>query len=187
MNKIKIPNSDRSRALIVVDAQLAFLNARNEYIVPNILKLLEQVSYDVYIEATFHAEKGSLWEKQQKWICPEGLETQTVTMLADILKKFNLVKVRKETKSVFKGDIDVLNLFKKRGVQEVHVVGLDTNDCVLATAYESFDSGFLTYVIEECTESSSSEVLHKQALEILRGQNMTNHSVVEKIYFQNIE
>jgi nicotinamidase-related amidase len=94
--------------------------------------------------------------------------------------------VDKETKSVFKGDKNVASILREKNITEVHIVGLDTNDCVLATAYESFDLGFVTYVIEECCQSSLSEELHKYAIEILRGQNMTNNSVVEKINFQKI-
>ncbi len=163
----------RKRALIIVDVQPSFLNDRNKYIVGNILKFLREHKYDLYVEATFHAEKGSLWELQQKWICPQGEGTKTVKELSDALKPFEPIEVFKETKSVFKGNKDVTDIFKKRGIKEVHIVGLDTNDCVLATAYESFDLGFLTYVIEDCCQSSSSDELHKFALKILQGQDMT--------------
>jgi len=84
--------------------------------------------------------------------------------------------VHKETKSVFKGDTDVLKILREHGITEIHIVGLDTNDCVMATAYESFDYGFLTYVIEGCCQSSSSDKLHQYAIEMLRGQNMTDNS-----------
>lgn len=87
------------------------------------------------------------------------------------------VHVIKDTKSVFKGNASLSKILKKKQIKEVHIVGLDTNDCVLATAYEAFDLGFFTYVIEECTESSSSEKLHKQGLGLLRHLNLTNNSI----------
>lgn len=184
---IKIPLSQRKRALIVVDVQPSFLNERNEYIVENILKLLSQIQYDSIVVATFHAEKGSLWEVQQKWTCPQGNQTKTIEKLSEKLKSLNPIETVKETKSVFKGDKDVENLLKKNGIEEIHVVGLDTNDCVLATAYESFDRGFVTYVIEECCQSSSSDLLHQQALKILQGQDMTNISCSEEIDLEFIK
>ena len=183
---IKIPLSQRKKALIIVDVQSAFLNERNEYVVDNILKILERVQYDLYVEATFHAEKGSLWETQQQWICPKGERTNTVEKLALKLKEIDPIKVDKETKSAFKGNKNVAKALKAAGIQEVHVVGLDTNDCVLATAYESFDMGFLTYVIEEGCQSSSSDALHQHGLKILQGQNMTNNSCAEKVEFEFI-
>ncbi len=164
-------------ALIVVDVQQSFLNDRNSYIVGNILKLLDGHRYDLYVEATFHAETGSLWEVQQNWICPQGEKTETIKIVSDALRSLNPIKVTKETKSVFKGNKDIVGIFREQGIKEVHVVGVDSNDCVLATAYESFDLGFLTYVIEDCCESSSSVRLHQCALEILRGQDMTRNNV----------
>ena len=183
---MQIPSSPRSKALVVVDVQPSFLNARNKNVVQNILKLLSTTKYDLYVEATFHAEKASLWDIQQKWVCPKGEKTQTIEDISKKLENFGVLRIEKETKSVFKGDKDVTSILREKNITEVHVVGLDTNDCVLATAYESFDLGFVTYVIEECCQSSSSEELHKHAIAILQGQNMTNNSVVEKIDFQNI-
>jgi len=152
------------------------------------VELLAHVPYDAYANATFHAERGSLWDIQQQWICSQGTGTETVEILANELKKYqNVVDVHKTTKSVFKGDEDIAAIFKERGIQEVHVVGVDTNDCVLATAYEAFDLGFVTYVIEECSQSSSSDSLHEKGLALLRHQNMTNNSCIEKIEFMDIE
>jgi len=183
---MKIPQSSRKQALIVVDVQPSFLNKRNKGVVGNILKLIKNVPYSVYVAATFHAEKGSLWDIQQEWTCPEGEGTKTVTILTEELNRLHPIKVYKETKSVFKGNKEVTAMLKRKGVQEVHVVGLDTNDCVLATAYEAFDLGFVTYVIEECC-GAPTEALHKKSLDLLREQNMTNRSCIEKIDFLKIE
>lgn len=168
--------SDSRRALIIIDVQASFLNDRNNYIVQNIVQLLNSTKYDLYIEATFHTEKGSLWDKQQQWICPESDKTKTIPILAEKLALLNSIKVYKETKSVFKGNIDVLKYLKNHGITDVHVVGLDTNDCVLATVFEAFDLGFITYALEDCCESSSSKELHEYAIKILRGQDMTQNN-----------
>src|ERR1700722_10142747 len=136
---MKIPSGSRKRALIVVDVQPSFLTKRNEYITNNILKLLNVAKYDIYIQATFHAEKGSVWDIQQNWTCPEGKATETVAVISNKLKKLHAVPVKKETKSVFKGNKNLSKLFKERGIREIHIVGFDSNDCVLATAYEAFD------------------------------------------------
>jgi nicotinamidase-related amidase len=46
----------------------------------------------------------------------------------------------------------------------------------MANANDSFDLGFSTYVIEECSFSSQNEKLREAALLILRENEMTNHS-----------
>lgn len=96
----------------------------------------------------------------------------TVPEIKILIPKENYLFVEKETKSVFKGNKDVVKFLKENDIEEVHVVGLDTNDCILATAYESFDLGFFTYVIENCTASSQSSELRESAINILREQEM---------------
>lgn len=170
--KISIPNPDRKRACIVVDVQGKFVGD-HESLVANISALIDQTDYDLYVEAVFHADKGSLWDRQTGWTFE--LEP-TVPGLGDILREKNALLVTKTTKSVFGGDKDILKIFKEKGIEEVHIVGIDTEDCVLATAYDSFDAGFFTYVIEECTASSSGKAMHEYAIEILRNTDLTNHS-----------
>jgi nicotinamidase-related amidase len=57
---MKIPDTKRKRALIVIDVQPAFIRPHNKHIISNIVSLIEKVPYDTYIEAVFYAEKGSL-------------------------------------------------------------------------------------------------------------------------------
>lgn len=174
---MNIPQSARRKALIIIDVQESFLDDRSRYIVPNILELLATARYDRYVVATFHAESGSLWEKQQDWTCPRGEGTTTVPEILSALAQFSPLVVEKETRSVFKGTPEVVGSLRESKIEEIHIVGTQTNDCVLATAFESFDLGFLTYVIEECCEAGSAE-FHEAGLVLLRAQNMTNHSAL---------
>ncbi len=183
---MKIPLSGRKKALFLIDVQPAFVNPRNKHIVKNIIRLLKTVPYDFYAVALFHAEKGSLWDKQQNWICPKDTRFCIPPDLARVLDGKNSIPIEKSTKSVFKGNKDLQKILRSERIEEVHLVGFDTNDCVLASAYDAFDRGFFTYILEEGCESSSSAVLHRQALALLRRQNMTNNSIVEKIPCRNI-
>ena len=141
--------------------------------VGSIVAFLRREQYDLYVESIFHAEHGSIWDKQTGWICPKGKNFHTDKRILQALEGKRAVHVEKETKSVFKGNKDLAKLFKKSEIQEVHIVGNDTNDCVLATAYEAFDLGFFTYVIEGCVESSSAKALHKNTLSLLRHLSLT--------------
>lgn len=183
---MKIPWSKRKKALIVVDVQAAFLNARNRYILASIKKLLKRASYNFYAESVFYAEKGSQWDKQTNWTLPKDANAKTSKKILDLLKQKNYLHIEKTTKSAFKGNINLHNQLKKKAIREVHIVGLDANDCVLATAYEAFDLGYFTYVIEECTDSSSSKKIKQAGFEVLRQVNLTNNSCLEKIGFVKI-
>ena len=68
----------------------------------------------------------------------------------------------------------------------MHIVGLDANDCVLATAYESFDLDFFTYVIEECVQASEGQAMHEKGLAVLSHVNLTNNSCVERVEFVEV-
>ncbi len=143
--------------------QEGFLNDRNRWIVSNIQKALQIGNYDLVVEATFHAEPGSLWDTQTNWTFPYS---PTIPEIKELLP-INTFSVTKTTKSAFKGDKDLAKALHAGNITEVHVVGVDTDDCVFATAQESFDLGFFTYVLEECTESSGDVELRESALAIL--------------------
>lgn len=160
------------RALILIDIQPAFINKRNKKIIKNIQNLLKTKKYDLYIESVFHAEKDSIWNKQTKWFLPKNKNTHTLNEILSLLPQ-ETIHIEKSTKSVFKGNKNLLSILKRNKIEEVHIVGLDTNDCVLATAYESFDLGFFTYVIESCCDSSSSKELHKEGINLLRHVSLT--------------
>ena len=182
---MKIPNSGRRKALILVDIQPAFLKSHNRSVLAKIQNLLKQVTYDLYIECVFFAEKGSIWDVQTNWICPRGKRTATVKEIKSFLPK-NTIRIEKMAKSAFKGNVPLQSVLNKKGIKEVHIVGLDTNDCVLATAYESFDLGFFTYVIEDCCASSGPAALHKHAVALLRHLSLTNNAVHENIPMKHI-
>ena len=172
---MKIPDTNRKRALIVIDLQPAFIKPHNQYIVPNVTSLIKNVPYDAYVEAVFHAEKGSLWDLQQGFTVPQDDGMRTADEVMENLRPHNPLHVTKETRSTFKGDQDLVAYFKKCGIEEVHLVGTETHDCVLATAYDAFAAGFPVYALEECIESGTPG-RHEAGLTLLRWQNMTNNS-----------
>ena len=178
---MKIPNSNRKKALFIIDVQSDFLDSRNNYIVDNILKLLDKAKYDLYVEAVFYSKKGSMWDKQQHMVIPKNENTHTIDNLQEKLSKLKTVKVEKQTRSIFKEDSGgLLKKLKDNNIEEIHIIGTQTNDCVFASAIEAFDLGFFSYVIEECCETATKE-LQEQGIALLRRQNMTNNSFVEKI------
>lgn len=173
MVEISIPNQERKRALLVIDMQAGFLRSGTKWIIPNVQEVIKTGGYSLFVEAVFHADKGSLWDKQLGWTFPFE---PTVSAIKEMLPPGTTV-ITKTTKSAFKGDRDLFTLLRTEKIEEVHIVGLDANDCVFATAQESFDLGFYTYVIEECVESSEGKEYREHALEILRELKMTNHSL----------
>lgn len=172
---MKIPKTGLNRALIVIDLQPAFVKSHNEHIVENIDSLLNSVEYDTYVEAVFSAEKGSLWDLQQNWFCPDDKNTKTISPIDGILSAKQPLKIHKHTRSVFRGNQNLNQHLRDLNIEEIHLVGTETNDCVLASAFDAFDSGFAVFVLEECCESATVG-RHQLGLEVLRHQSMTNNS-----------
>ena len=186
MKNIKVPESGRKRALIVVDLQPRFVNDRMLYIVGHIEKLLSQVPYDLYFEALFFAEEDSIWKKQANWFAPKKDNMMTVSPVGEKLKELNSVEVIKSVRSAFKGEPVISDILREQEVEEVHIVGLDTYDCITATAHESHDLGFFTYIIEECCQATTNQDLHERAVLNLRQTKLTNNSCIEEIKFIEI-
>lgn len=174
---IFIPDKKLNRALIIVDMQEGFLPSKKKWIIPNVNKLIQNGDYKLFVEAIFYANPNSLWDKQTNWIFK--LEPTVQDIKQNLFKK-NKIVVKKTSKSVFNGNKNLVLLLKREKIQEIHIVGVDLDDCVLATTFDSFDAGFLTYVIEECVESNNGAKAYKAALHILRNLNLTNHSLVSK-------
>ena len=106
---------------------------------------------------------------------PKDESTHTVDMVHKLLAPHRPLQVTKTSRSVFMGDQDVAKYLRDLGIEEVHLVGAETNDCVFATAMSAFDLGFRPYVLEECCEALY-EGRHTQGVQLLRYQKLTNNS-----------
>lgn len=172
---MKLPDTHRKRALIVVDLQPAMLKLHNEHIVPKIASLIERVPYDGYVEAVWHSDGGSLWGEMMNVDHPKDETTHTVDTVHQLLAPHHPLQVTKTSRSAFMGDQDVAKYLHDLGIEEVHLVGTETNDCVFATVMSAFDLGFRPYVLEECCEALY-EGRHAQGVQLLRYQKLTNNS-----------
>ena len=178
---MNVPASSRRRALAIIDVQHEFVGNTEAATLSNIKKLIASVAYNLYVEAVFSAEPDSLWDRQTGWSLPENRGSKTLDDISAALRNRSVLKIRKHTKSAFKGNPDLLSVLRKHEIEELHLVGFDLNDCVMASAFDSFDNGMFTYVIEECCGASSGSELREPAVSLLRYANLTNNSIYESI------
>lgn len=173
MQPISIPHPSRKRALMIIDIQPGFIQPEHSSIVSNTVRLITEGDYEMIILAEFRAPRGSLWDQQMQWTFAHTVTPSEITDILDPKKTTQLIK---STRSVFVMKPYLAAELRKHDIEEVHLVGYDINDCVLANANHVFDLGFFAYVIEEAAESSQSPELRDAALLILRENEMTNHS-----------
>jgi len=185
--KVNIPVSERKKALLVIDVQDIFMNKHVEHIPGRIVSLIKEIEYSIYVEALFHAEAGSIWDRQQQWTGPKNGHLFSMPELSSALGNKRAVYLGKETRSAFKGEFQLHQYLQDNDIKEVHIVGVDTSDCVLATAHEAFDLGYFTFVIEECCQVAHDRTLHEKAVDILRFGKLTNNSCIEDIHSVTVD
>src|ERR1700734_3224574 len=101
---MKLPDTNRKRALIVVDLQPAMLKSHNEHIVPRVESLIERVPYDAYVEAVWHSGDGSLWGEMMNVDHPQDETTRTIDVVHKLLAPHHPLQVTKTSRLVFMGD-----------------------------------------------------------------------------------
>jgi len=170
-----IPQTWRKKALFIIDVQNRFIIDRNKYIIPNIIKLIQEWNYDVIVYSIQYNNKDSLWYKQIWW-CEQIQETDTIPEILEVLNWKNVIKVKKLTRSIWKCDENLKSILEKQDIKEVHLCWYESNDCVFASALESFDLGYYTFVIEEATETRTTASNHQKAIDLMNYLNLTNNS-----------
>lgn len=170
-----IPQTWRKKALFIIDVQTGFIIYRNKYIIPNIIKLIQQWNYDLIVYSIQYNDENSLWYKQIGW-CEWVPETDTIPEVKKALEWKKNLKVNKLTRSIWKCDENLKSILEKENIKEVHLCWYESNDCVFASALESFDLGYYTFVIEEATETRTTASNHPKAIDLMNYLNLTNNS-----------
>ena len=179
--EIKLPSTDRRKALFLIDIQPGSLSESVLPLVESIRSFVATTDYNVYVQVSYFADENSMFAKQGQFVLSkEDAGTIAEQLVAELERKSSpVLTIEKNVRSCFKGlDREALHTFlQEHNIHEVHLVGYDINDCVLASAYDSIDRGYFTYVIEElCHHWDGCDELKDAAVTILRHQAMTNNS-----------
>lgn len=152
-------------ALVIVDVQQGFIREGGAHLVSAIAAYLDarRDRYDLVLATRFRNHPGSRYESERDWsgmTAPDEIAlVPAIAARADeVLDKHGLAP-----------DRDALcALLADRQVERVHVCGLDTDQCVLATALLLWDEGFRPAVLADLCATSGGEELHDAARAILR-------------------
>jgi nicotinamidase-related amidase len=186
--RLQVPSSTRRKALLIIDVQPATLSAKVSPLIKSMRSYIAAIDYDAYVLAAYSAGEDSMLFKQNKFsISKESAGDVDPELVRDVqLMSKPTIMIEKNVRSCFKGyeKNALLNFLHQNQIQEVHLIGYDINDCVLASAYDAIDLNFFTYVIEElCHHWDGIEELKEAALKVLRRQSLTNNSCREDLKF----
>lgn len=151
--------------LLVVDVQKGFLQTEDaKAVIPHVNTLIgmwEERGWPV-VYGRFVNIEGSNWERLRDW---HELKGEPDTLLADDLHVVSPYVFKKSTYSAWSNETAAVAAL--HGATNVVIVGVDTNECVLATAISVFDSGMTPWVVRDCCASNGGVKAHDTAIELL--------------------
>ncbi|MBU2579185.1 cysteine hydrolase [Patescibacteria group bacterium] len=153
-------------ALIIIDAQNYFVNKFTKSLPEKIAKHMSKTDYDFVVFTKFINKKGSNFFKLLNWKkCLSGPETEIHNSLIKFARKENVFT--KNSYSIFKAK-GINEYFQKNKIKSLYLCGVDTDACVLASAFEGFDLGYDVKIIKELCCSHSGKSFHNSALKIIK-------------------
>ena len=143
-----------SRIFAIIDVQNVFLNNENEFLVERIRKFIEEKRdfFHSIVLFKFVNFPGSIFVNNlnySKAMLPQETE------VAEPLKNFSSNIFRRTTFSIFTPEF--VEYLKNLKDPEVFLSGLDSDACVMASAYHGFDLGYKIKIIGDLIYSKNSE------------------------------
>jgi len=153
------------KALIIIDVQNYFVNELTKSLPEKIVRYINKTDYDFVVFTKFINKKGSNFFKLLNWEkMLSGNETEIHNSLIKFCNKKNVFT--KTNYSIFKAK-GLAEYLRKNKISLLYLCGIDTEACVLASAFEAFDLGFDVKIIKELCSSHSGKSLHNSALKII--------------------
>lgn len=143
-----------SKLLIIIDVQKFFINNFTKDLPKKIRSFLleKKNNFDFIIFFKFVNNQNSNFTKKlvfNRCLTPE--ESELVDELKEFVNDDNLFV--KDTYSVFKSK-DLLQFIKNNQITKIVLCGLNSDGCLLASAFDGFDLGFDIEIIKELTGNS---------------------------------
>lgn len=148
-----------SNALLIVDVQQYFMKDAPHDLPQRIVNHQQALKYDHVIFTTFKNEPESNFVSSLKWDkCDTDTDARLPAEFATLVTKDNVFT--RAAYSAFK-TTGLHAYLQQNAVERLIICGIDSDACVLATAFEAFDLGYHVKVDFDLTYSSND--LHEAA------------------------
>lgn len=152
------------KLLLLVDMQNGFMNDATRPVVPAVQRLVatwRQRQWPI-VCSRFINLRGSNWERLRDW---HELMNEPDTSLIDELQDATDYVFKKSTYAAWSHEIT--SVCQAHHVRDVVLAGVDTNECVFATALAMFDDGYTPWLVRDACASTGGSKSHDMALELL--------------------
>ena len=146
--------------LLIIDLQKSFINKNTEQILPKIENLLNQKVFSNVIFTRFINSTDSIYYRNLNYkecISNESKEIQIDTRGYKIIDKNSYSALTQDLK-----DYTV-----KENISKIYLCGIDTECCILKTAFDLFENEYNVYILKDCCACMYGEERHNNALAIL--------------------
>lgn len=164
------------KCLFVVDVQNGFVSDKTKHIVPRIVDLMDKFSDYRIISTKFINNGNNAFSKIIHW--HRLRESPETDLIPEIKYRTDLI-VEKFTYTACTDEIRQF-LFDNK-VEEVYIVGIDTDCCVLKTAIDLFEMNIRPIVLTEYCASNGGKESHEAAIKVLK-RTIGDNQISSKIY-----
>lgn len=154
-------------ALVVIDVNNFFLKDAPSDFADRIARHIETINYNVVAFPVFKNTPDSNFAKSLNWT---KCESEEDARLPDTLQKYanHENTFKRATYSAF-SNTNLHEFLQVNKIDELVLCGIDTDACVLATAFSAFDFGYKVYVNFDLTFSTndleeSAQAIIKEAI-----------------------
>ncbi len=154
------------KILVVVDVQTYFLNDHTIHLPKAIAECIEAHVFNDVVFFQYVNHPNSNFVKLFAWNhMMHGKEVELASELVPYANKHHTFN--KHTFSIFGSDEFVRYLANKKDV-ELYLCGIDTDACVLASAFAAFEKDHNVKVIEDLCASHHGLKFHQDAIELMK-------------------
>lgn len=150
--------------LLVVDVQAGFINDFTHHIPQRVVRLIQQQAYSPILFTRFINVAESPYTRLLDW---NGCSGQPETDLAADLSPYIQSQFVFSKPGLCGLPSELVDYLCKNQIQQVAVVGIDTDMCVLKIAMDLFDHGIEPLVFTDCCASTAGLQAHLAGLAVL--------------------
>lgn len=158
------------KLLLVIDVQNSFINEKTSSVLEKINSLILSNKFDKMVFTRFINSYESIWYKKLNY---QGCISENDTKLA-IESKDNKV-IDKKIYTAY-GD-ELKEYIRKNDINEIYLCGIDTECCILKTAFDLFENEYNVYVLQDYCACTHGIKRHNNAIEILK-RNIGKDNVI---------
>ncbi len=147
--------------LLVIDLQTSFINENTKYLINKIDNLINENKYDYVAFTRFINSTDSIWYTKLNY---NGCMTEEDKKILIDTKQSKVID-----KNIYSSLGEELKTYiKENNISKIYLCGIDTECCVLKTAFDLFENEYDVYVLKDYCACMNGETRHNNALDILK-------------------